>query len=557
MKEGVSLIGSGSSVTNLIGAEDNYGVLFDKINSAEISGFTFKSDGEHLQMSAFIICQSSSPIIKKNRFETELFQNIAVECSNNSNPIIEENYLKQADMWVNGSSPIIRNNSIICFSDGIRCFGNSNPEITGNKMTGNFGNNIVYISQSGCIIKNNYIYNNMDGWRIFLNNANEAKVFNNVIKSKGVNSTGIKIINSQNIEVVNNTILLKGIGINDATSTSNIFNNIVVNTSDYGIEFSDASQMDYNAFWNNPVNYSGINPGSNNIEGNILFADSSKENYRLLSNSPCINAGNPDSKYNDIDGSRNDIGAYGGPYADSNWINQDGSTLAVDQITDKDTIQILITGQKVKGIAGINLGLSYDPLLLMQLNANSSTLTKSFSVEEILKKAGSLNLNLNSTKGINEDEGGIIELQFETHSAQTETTTLRFDSASVWDETACSKNIINLKDGQLKIITGINKVINKLPTTYSLSQNYPNPFNPSTRVRFQLPVESKVTVKIYDILGREVITLLNETRKAGRYEVVWNAANYASGVYFYTIKALSVNSKGESFYDTKKLILLK
>ena len=114
-----------------------------------------------------------------------------------------------------------------------------------------------------------------------------------------------------------------------------------------------------------------------------------------------------------------------------------------------------------------------------------------------------------------------------------------------------------MKDGQLKIVTGIGSVDNKLPKAYSLSQNYPNPFNPSTTIRYELPVASKVIIKIYDILGSEVATLLNSTRNEGRYEVVWNASTYASGVYFYTIKAIPNSSSGKEFYMTKKLILLK
>ena len=103
---------------------------------------------------------------------------------------------------------------------------------------------------------------------------------------------------------------------------------------------------------------------------------------------------------------------------------------------------------------------------------------------------------------------------------------------------------------EIKIITGISKTNNELPTSFSLSQNYPNPFNPSTRIRYELPVSSKVKIMIYDILGREITTLINETRPAGRYEIKWNASRFSSGVYFYRIQA-------GNFVQTKKLMLLK
>ena len=90
--------------------------------------------------------------------------------------------------------------------------------------------------------------------------------------------------------------------------------------------------------------------------------------------------------------------------------------------------------------------------------------------------------------------------------------------------------------------------------TYFLSQNYPNPFNPSTIISYQLPVSGKVTLKVFDVLGSEVETLVNEYRSAGSYEIEFNPAssikNPASGIYFYQLKA------GE-FVETKKMILLR
>ncbi len=90
-----------------------------------------------------------------------------------------------------------------------------------------------------------------------------------------------------------------------------------------------------------------------------------------------------------------------------------------------------------------------------------------------------------------------------------------------------------------------------IPTEYALYQNYPNPFNPSTVIKYQIPDNNtSVELKIYNILGKEVKTLVNEIQNSGIYEVLFNAANYSSGIYFCTIKA-------GSFSATKKMILLK
>ncbi len=86
--------------------------------------------------------------------------------------------------------------------------------------------------------------------------------------------------------------------------------------------------------------------------------------------------------------------------------------------------------------------------------------------------------------------------------------------------------------------------------TYELSQNFPNPFNPETVIKYQIPEAGHVTVKVYDMLGREVASLVNETQQKGRYELKFNAGQLASGVYIYSIKA-------GKFSSTKKMMLLK
>ncbi|MCW8811038.1 MAG: T9SS type A sorting domain-containing protein, partial [Ignavibacteriaceae bacterium] len=97
-------------------------------------------------------------------------------------------------------------------------------------------------------------------------------------------------------------------------------------------------------------------------------------------------------------------------------------------------------------------------------------------------------------------------------------------------------------------VTGVEDELQ--PLTYSLEQNYPNPFNPSTKIKYSVPQSSQVQIKIFDVLGNEIETLVNEEKRAGTYEINWNAINLPSGVYFYQLRA------GE-FVSTKKMILLK
>jgi type IX secretion system substrate protein len=98
-------------------------------------------------------------------------------------------------------------------------------------------------------------------------------------------------------------------------------------------------------------------------------------------------------------------------------------------------------------------------------------------------------------------------------------------------------------------LVGIKKE-NEIPEKYSLSQNYPNPFNPATNIRFDIAGKQFVVLKIFDILGKEILTLVNEELNPGKYNIDWNAANFPSGVYFYRIQA-------GDFKDSKKMVLIK
>ena len=113
------------------------------------------------------------------------------------------------------------------------------------------------------------------------------------------------------------------------------------------------------------------------------------------------------------------------------------------------------------------------------------------------------------------------------------------------------------------VVIPLDKPIVETPQTYKLYQNYPNPFNPTTTIQFDLMDQSVVTLKIYNILGQEVATLLDHaTLEDGTQEVEFNASNFASGVYFYRLISESVADPDEGissqqFMTVKKMLLIK
>ena len=139
------------------------------------------------------------------------------------------------------------------------------------------------------------------------------------------------------------------------------------------------------------------------------------------------------------------------------------------------------------------------------------------------------------------------------------TTTVKHDYSYV-DNSYATGNVYRLKqldlDGTLHFsdaadplaVTGVS--VKALPTEYSLSQNYPNPFNPSTKIDFAIPKQSQVTLKVFNVLGQEVATLVNGVLTPGQHSATFNASKLASGVYFYSLNA-------GNFVSTRKMMLVK
>lgn len=109
-------------------------------------------------------------------------------------------------------------------------------------------------------------------------------------------------------------------------------------------------------------------------------------------------------------------------------------------------------------------------------------------------------------------------------------------------------------NGNYKYYSLANEVEIGVPNKYDISQNYPNPFNPTTKINYDLPFDSKVSIKIFDMTGREIYQLVNEPQTAGYYTAQFNGSNLSSGVYFYNIIAEGGNNK---FVTTKKMVLVK
>jgi hypothetical protein len=171
-----------------------------------------------------------------------------------------------------------------------------------------------------------------------------------------------------------------------------------------------------------------------------------------------------------------------------------------------------------------------------------------------LPPSGVFDVRWNSNLSVDKINDGAKNILI--HSAEYPIT-LRVEGGNLSMKDNVGGTFINtiVKDGQSIVITNpaiesVNVNSIGIPIVYKLFQNYPNPFNPTTTIKYSIPQSGLVTLKVYDLLGKEVITLVKEEKTAGIYESVFDASHLSSGVYFYKLQS-------GNFIQSKKLILLK
>jgi len=145
------------------------------------------------------------------------------------------------------------------------------------------------------------------------------------------------------------------------------------------------------------------------------------------------------------------------------------------------------------------------------------------------------------------------DLRITNNSAGTERPSIYVEDLSVhvvWQDKRDGNWEIYYKQNPTGNPVDVQYINSGIPTDYSLSQNYPNPFNPGTTIQFSIPEQAYVQIEIFNLLGKNISTLIAEEMKAGNYKYYWNAVNYASGIYIYRITA-------NKFVSTRKMILMK
>ena len=157
----------------------------------------------------------------------------------------------------------------------------------------------------------------------------------------------------------------------------------------------------------------------------------------------------------------------------------------------------------------------------------------------------------NANTGGVDSKPGKVTIRYEDNNGKVYTDYRTIDYGS-W-----SGNQLFLFDtNQMLLVTNINDDKNTIPNTYSISQNYPNPFNPNTVIQYSLPFESNVSIIVYNILGQEITKLVRGNMPAGIHKIHFDGSGLSSGIYFYSIRVISIENN-ENFIKVKKMVLLK
>ena len=306
----------------------------------------------------------------------------------------------------------------------------------------------------------------------------------------------------------------------DTYNYNEIKNNVIIN-SPKGIvaEAGHTPLIQYNNVWNVDQKYKGFTPDSTNLSVDPMMVNEGNSDFHLQMFSPLIDKGDPNIL--DKDGSRSDIGLFGGPYGES-YTYQDLAPKPPRNVTAK---------------------LDSNTITLKWIKNTEADFYRCRVYRDTLP-----DFILDTMKIINT----ITDTTFSELIPNTPAKTYYYKITAVdnqFNQSPASEEVA-------VIITGVEKETKLSANDYKLYANYPNPFNPSTTISYRLKEKGNVKLTVYDIGGELITKLVNEEKEAGYYEMEYKPDNLASGAYLIVIEVIGEN-KIPLFINAKKMILLK
>ena len=222
------------------------------------------------------------------------------------------------------------------------------------------------------------------------------------------------------------------------------------------------------------------------------------------------------------------------------------------------SLKIPITLKSSKPVYGVAFNLKYGTNTpssaggpkLLRVDTTNSMFGGGLLVSHSSDEDGSAEIGLTKTQGTGVAQGVVVNLVFDAPP-----------NARLWAEVSNVigndelGNSVNLAGSVFRPESDVENGSAGIPTENAMMQNYPNPFNPATTIRFQLAEPGSVSMKVFDVLGREVVTLVNGRQAAGRFSVTWDASKMSSGIYY--CRMAVQNEAGRVFTQTQRMLLVK
>ncbi len=539
MRSRVYVVGLGANVTTIKCPDDplifpQTVVSFNNVDSTGIEGFTLVN---YASIGEVVDIMSSKATLSKNKIDQSGMAFYSVIAHDSSRVTIRDNYFVESQY---GGFQMIS----ISMSDAV---------IACNVFSPSAAIELVSLNSAGrTLVRNNRFYltaESMVGVTGYT--TKRVLVANNLFFGTAINGFGVKLYNADSALVVNNVFDTVKDGIDENSGTQEIENNVFLG-NDVATNLGSSTKHEYNLFWNNKLKFGTGQQDLTEITADPLFVDQPHGNYKLSSSSPALNAGSPAPAWNDLNGTRNDIGIFGGPYADTTMFLALNSKLRIASVPGSpgDTIIVPISAMGISGISGLKVLLTFDADRLSLLQAHTTALTQDFVLDR--KNIGNslVELTLQGSRTLVIDSGAVMTLEFVAGSHATGTVPLKFQTVQLYGASTQTAEGVSFENGGITLGPDAVGPNPNIPREFVLYQNFPNPFNPSTTIRYSVPVRTDVQLKIFDILGREMIARRFAMQPAGSHEIRFDVSALSSGTYFYQLRA-------GSFVQTKKMLIVR
>ncbi len=538
LKSGVAIQGEGALLTKIEGsalAADTLAVGV-RVKNVKIVGLGFLPQGE---LSSGIQLQNSQVVFDRCLFEGE--------------SSIFEIY----DSAIEMGRSLIRELSLASAA----VFTNSVLNVHDSQIQGGLN-----LAGGEAVVKRNRFFSSDNRDLLSLRNVTSCDICNNIFYGDGNSgATALRISGHSIGKFVNNTIteLQQGVVFQNIQSQWRIENNIFVHIKNSPVVASDAGfiSAEYSDFWGNGGNPQNVELNVGVIDSNPYFRSVPENDFRLSDNSPCIDSGNPNPAFNDPDGSKNDMGAFGGPEAmdprdaaakfslPDSLNAKPGQAIEIPIFLENSEQRVASIAFSIRQNFGQSIPVSVEPVPKLS----------GFATSFDYSQPGLMKIVFSDPRGETVSPGEIAKIRVSIPKKQNlPSSLLRMNLKKVVVENDVGGLLVTENSricGVNIFVTGVNSPKNEMPLAFSLRQNYPNPFNPTTEIEFGIPRTVPVEMVVFDALGRKIRTLAHRTYTAGTHRVEWNGRDVfgnpvSSGVYFYRMKA-------EKRVWMKKMLLLR